>query len=234
MKTVPSADAIRISDVTKVFGEGGAAVHALRGIDLAVAPGEMLFITGPSGSGKTTLLSVLGCVLRPTAGSVEVLGRDVTALGEAEISLFRRHQLGFIFQGHNLLASLTALENVRMPLMLQGVPAAEATARAAAELARVGLEKKQDRKPNELSGGQKQRVAIARAVVARPPLILADEPTASLDAQSGLEVMALLTELARERHHTVLVVTHDNRIFRFADRMVSIEDGRLTPAALAA
>lgn len=219
--------AIRIRGVTKVFGEGSSAMHALRGVDLDVPKGERLFLTGPSGSGKTTLLSILGCVLRPTDGEVEVLGHDVRGLDEKAISAFRLLSLGFIFQGHNLISSLTAIQNVRLPLLLQGVEVDEARARAAEELRRVGLEKKLDSRPRDLSGGQKQRIAIARATVGRPPLILADEPTASLDAKSGLEVMELLTEITRERGSTALVVTHDNRIFHFSDRIVAIEDGRI-------
>lgn len=221
--------AIEMKGVTKVFGTGDAAVHALRGIDLSVARGEILFLTGPSGSGKTTLLSILGCVLRPTGGDVTVLGRSVTSLAERELAAFRLAELGFVFQGHNLIASLTSRENVRLPLLLQGVAADDAEARAARELTRVGLASKLHRKPRDLSGGEKQRVAIARAVIARPRLVLADEPTASLDASSGREVMDILASLARERGHTVLVVTHDNRIFDFADRTVAIEDGHLLP-----
>ncbi len=202
-------------------------MHALRGVDLEVPKGERLFLTGPSGSGKTTLLSILGCVLRPTDGAVEVLGHDVRSLDERALSAFRLGSLGFIFQGHNLIASLSARENVRLPLLLQGVPVEEAEARAAEELRRVGLGAKLEARPRDLSGGQKQRIAIARATVGRPPLILADEPTASLDAKSGQEVMELLTEISRERGSTALVVTHDNRIFHFSDRIIAIEDGRI-------
>lgn len=227
-------NAVETRGLTKVFGDGGAAVHALRGIDLDVTSGEILYLTGPSGSGKTTLVSIIGGVLRATAGAVRVFGRDLATLGEAALADFRLAQMGFVFQGHNLVASLTALENVKLPLLMRGVRPAAAAARAAETLARVGLADKLERKPRELSGGQKQRVAIARAVVGEPPLVLADEPTASLDAASGLEVMELLTALARERRHTVLVVTHDNRIFRYADRLVAIEDGRLEAMEVAA
>ena len=219
--------AIEARAVTKIYGSGGAAVPALRGVDLHVVRGEMLFLTGPSGSGKTTLLSILGCVLRPSSGQVQVMGAAIAQLTDTQLAAFRLRSLGFVFQGHNLIASLSAVQNVRLPLLLQGVERSEAHARAAQELSQVGLVDKMDKKPGDLSGGQKQRVAIARALVTQPPLVLADEPTASLDAKSGRGVMELLTDLARQRGTTVVVVTHDNRIFDFADRTVAIEDGQL-------
>jgi putative ABC transport system ATP-binding protein len=224
-------NAIVAKNLTKRYGEGENAFLALRGVDLTVPTGEVLFVTGPSGSGKTTLLSILGCVLSPTDGTAQVLGLDVAGLREGRLAPFRRASIGFIFQGHNLIASQDAIGNVRLPLMLNGVGSAEATRRAVAELEAVGLGDKTMRLPRDLSGGQRQRVAIARATVGRPPLILADEPTASLDAKSGREVMELLTRLARERGTTVLVVTHDNRIFPYADRVVAIEDGQLVQEA---
>jgi len=224
-------NAIVAKNLTKRYGEGENAFLALRGVDLTVPTGEVLFVTGPSGSGKTTLLSILGCVLSPTDGTAQVLGLDVAGLREGRLAPFRRASIGFIFQGHNLIASQDAIGNVRLPLMLNGVGSAEATRRAVAELEAVGLGDKTLRLPRDLSGGQRQRVAIARATVGRPPLILADEPTASLDAKSGQEVMELLTRLARERSTTVLVVTHDNRIFPYADRVVAIEDGQLIQEA---
>ena len=219
--------AITTRQLTKRYGEGENAFLALKGIDLDVPEGELLFVTGPSGSGKTTLLSILGCVLTPTAGTATILGFDVANQRESRLAAFRRKSIGFVFQGHNLIASQDAVGNVRLPLMLDGVPAAEANKRAIAELEAVGLGEKLDRLPGDLSGGQRQRVAVARATVGKPRLILADEPTASLDAQSGQAVMELLTSLARERNTTVLVVTHDNRIFHYADRVVAIEDGQL-------
>jgi len=224
-------NAIVAKNLTKRYGEGENAFLALRGVDLTVPTGEVLFVTGPSGSGKTTLLSILGCVLSPTDGTAQVLGLDVAGLREGRLAPFRRASIGFIFQGHNLIASQDAIGNVRLPLMLNGVGSAEATRRAVAELEAVGLGEKAMRLPRDLSGGQRQRVAIARATAGRPPLILADEPTASLDAKSGREVMELLTRLARERGTTVLVVTHDNRIFPYADRVVAIEDGQLVQEA---
>ena len=224
-------NAIVAKNLTKRYGEGENAFLALRGVDLTVPTGEVLFVTGPSGSGKTTLLSILGCVLSPTDGTAQVLGLDVAGLREGRLAPFRRASIGFIFQGHNLIASQDAIGNVRLPLMLNGVGSGEATRRAVAELEAVGLGDKTLRLPRDLSGGQRQRVAIARATAGRPPLILADEPTASLDAKSGREVMELLTRLARERGTTVLVVTHDNRIFPYADRVVAIEDGQLVQEA---
>lgn len=224
-------NAIVAKNLTKRYGEGENAFLALRGVDLTVPTGEVLFVTGPSGSGKTTLLSILGCVLSPTEGTAQVLGLDVAGLREGRLAPFRRASIGFIFQGHNLIASQDAIGNVRLPLMLNGVGSGEATRRAVAELEAVGLGDKTLRLPRDLSGGQRQRVAIARATAGRPPLILADEPTASLDAKSGREVMELLTRLARERGTTVLVVTHDNRIFPYADRVVAIEDGQLVQEA---
>jgi putative ABC transport system ATP-binding protein len=166
-------------------------------------------------------------VLRATTGHAEVLGRDVGAMSEVELAEFRLFNMGFVFQGHNLLNSLTAHGNVRLPLMLRGMPMAQADVRAAEELEAVGLADKLDSLPRDLSGGQRQRVAIARATAGEPALLLADEPTASLDAASGQDVMGLLAGLARDRGTTVLVVTHDPRIFTYADRIVSIEDGQL-------
>jgi putative ABC transport system ATP-binding protein len=219
--------AIRVRGLTRQFGTGDTAFLALRGIDLDVGRGEVLFVSGPSGSGKTTLLSIMGCLLAPTDGTALVLGQDVGKLPERKLATLRLRSLGFVFQGHNLLASLDALSNVRLPLMLQGVHAREANERAAEELAAVGLGDRMGHLPRDLSGGQRQRVAIARATVGRPPLLFADEPTASLDAKSGAEVMELMTRLARDRGTTVVVVTHDNRIYSYADRRVSIEDGRV-------
>jgi putative ABC transport system ATP-binding protein len=224
-------NAIHTEGLTRRYGTGENVFTALADVDLDVAAGEILFVTGPSGSGKTTLLSILGCVLTPSAGRAVVLGEDVGALSERQLANFRLQNLGFIFQGHNLLASLDATANVKLPLLLRGVGAAEAEERAANELRVVGLGDKLHHLPRDLSGGQRQRVAIARATVGRPALLLADEPTASLDATSGREVMELLTHLARDRGTTVLVVTHDNRIFHYADRVVAIEDGRLLKEA---
>jgi putative ABC transport system ATP-binding protein len=220
-----SALAIDARGVRKVFGKGNLAFLALRGVDFQVGRGEFVMLAGPSGSGKTTLLSILGCVLSPTEGKVELFGEDIAGLPESALPRIRSQRIGFIFQGHNLLASLTAEENVKLQLELRGVSPGEATREARELLGKVGLGDKRDRKPMELSGGQRQRISIARALAGSPPLILADEPTAALDAENGLRVTEILRELSRERGHTVVVVTHDNRIFHLADRIVHIEDG---------
>lgn len=218
---------VRARGVTKVYGEGDVAYHALRGVDLDVARGEFLMLAGPSGSGKTTLLSILGCVLSPTSGGVELFGEEVSKLSDGRLTNVRLSKIGFIFQGHNLISSLSARENVALVLRLRGVGAREALRRADEMLEKVGLGDKTRSLSSQLSGGQRQRVAIARALAPSPPLILADEPTAALDASSGLIVTELLRTLSREQGHTVVVVTHDSRIFHLADRMVHIEDGRI-------
>jgi putative ABC transport system ATP-binding protein len=230
----PSPLAIDARGVTKVFGTGALAYQALRGVDFQVAPGELVMLVGPSGSGKTTLLSILGCVLAATAGEVQLFGTTITGRKERELPRLRQALIGFVFQGHNLIASLSALDNVRLILETRGVSRAAAHREATELLVRVGLGDKLASHPDQLSGGQRQRVAIARAAAGAPPLLLADEPTAALDAVAGLEVTLLLTELCRERGATVVVVTHDNRIFHLADRIVHIEDGHMvaspTPA----
>ena len=223
--------AIDARGITKVFGSGALAYQALRGVDFQVAPGELVMLVGPSGSGKTTLLSIMGCVLTATSGELSLFGERITGRKEAELPLLRRALIGFVFQGHNLIASLDALDNVRLLLESRGASYREAVAEATGLLTRVGLGDKLRNHPAQLSGGQRQRVAIARALAGGPPLVLADEPTAALDAVSGLEVTQLLLELCRERGTTVVVVTHDNRIFHLADRIVHIEDGHIVPGA---
>jgi len=222
-----TALAVDARAVTKVFGTGTLAYQALRGVDLQVAEGELVMLVGPSGSGKTTLLSILGCVLTATEGEVSLFGQSLRALRDRDLPALRRALIGFVFQGHNLIASATALDNVRMMFELRGVSGRRASQGAAELLDRVGLADKRGNLPGELSGGQRQRVAIARALAGTPPLLLADEPTAALDAQSGHQVTQLLLELSRERAVTVVVVTHDNRIFDLADRIVRIEDGHI-------
>ncbi|MBL8684342.1 MAG: ABC transporter ATP-binding protein [Myxococcales bacterium] len=222
--------AIDARSITKTYGDGALAYTALKGVDFTVSRGEFVMLVGPSGSGKTTLLSILGCVLSPSSGSLSLFGTDVVAAGERRLPELRLANIGFIFQGHNLIAGLTAAENVGLLLELRGRTRKQSRAEAMELLRAVGLADKADRKPVELSGGQRQRVAIARALAASPPLILADEPTASLDATSGLAVTELLRGLATERGHTVVVVTHDNRIYHLADRIVRIEDGLIREA----
>lgn len=222
-----SSAAIWMRGIDKIYGTGSVAFQALYGVDFHAMPGEFVMLNGPSGSGKTTLLSIMGCVLTATQGEAFVFGHQVQSASEAKLAQMRLAYIGFIFQGHNLIQSLTAEGNVALPLSMRGHSAADARAEARRLLERVGLQDKLNRKPMELSGGQRQRVAIARAVAGNPPVILADEPTASLDAETGLSVTELLKEMARERNHTVVVVTHDNRIFHLADRIVNIEDGRI-------
>lgn len=225
--------AIELRGLTKTYGSGALAFQALKGIDLQVKAGEFMMLVGPSGSGKTTLLSIVGCVLSPTEGEAFLFGEQLHGRKESELPDLRLSYIGFIFQGNNLIPALSVEDNVAFPLELRGASRKQALAEARDVLNAVGLSDKLKRSPNDLSGGQRQRVAVARAVAGRPPLILADEPTASLDAQTGQQVTELLKKLSSERGHTVVVVTHDNRIFHFADRTVHIEDGRLVPAPAA-
>lgn len=222
--------AVQAHSVRKVFGSGALAFEALRGVDFEVAAGEFVMLVGPSGSGKTTLLSILGGVLTATAGNVELFGYAITGRKERELPAIRRALIGFVFQGSNLISALSAVDNVRLVLETRGHDRKQATREAEELLERVGLTDKAWSRPDEMSGGQQQRVAIARAVAGTPPLVLADEPTAALDAQSGLAATQLLQELCRERGSTVVVVTHDPRIFHLADRIVRIEDGQMLPA----
>jgi putative ABC transport system ATP-binding protein len=216
--------AIEARQVTKTFPDG---TLALRGVDLDVTRGELLMLAGPSGSGKTTLLSILGCVLRSTSGEIALFGKRIDALREKDLPALRLGTIGFIFQGHNLIASLSARENVALPMSLRGRSIGESLREADRLLERVGLSEKTRSLPARLSGGQRQRVAIARAVAGDPPLILADEPTAALDAETGASVSSLLRDVCRERGGTAIVVTHDNRIFHLADRLLHMEDGAL-------
>ena len=219
---------IEVQKLRKTYGDGALAHTALKDVDLTVYPGEVLMLVGPSGSGKTTLLSILGCVLSPTQGSVKLAGNEIMGMPEATLPQMRLKYIGFVFQAHNLIPALSARENVRMPLLLRGWREKDANKEADRLLDHVGLGDKILRLPRDLSGGQKQRVAIARALAGKPPIILADEPTAALDATTGQGVMETFTELAHEGGHTVVVVTHDNRIFKFADRICNIEDGVLS------
>ena len=221
------SSAISVRNVTKEFVEGPNRVQVLHGVDFDIDPGEVVLLMGPSGSGKTTLLSIMGCILRPSGGTLRILGRDVAALGERDLPRIRLDHIGFVFQGFNLFPTLTAAQNVALALDLKGVPKREARRRAVELLERVGLGAKTDEYPADLSGGQKQRVAIARAIAGDPPIGLADEPTAALDTHSGHAVMELLQRLAHERSRAVVVVTHDSRMLSYADRTVQIEDGRI-------
>jgi putative ABC transport system ATP-binding protein len=218
---------IQARGLTKTYAQGEAAMRALDEVTLDLRAGELALLVGPSGSGKTTLLSIIGCILRPTGGSLRVLGDEVTQLAERDLPAIRRERIGFIFQAFNLFPTLTALQNVALALDLKGVSGRAARDKAAALLDQVGLSAKIGAYPADLSGGQKQRVAIARALAGDPPIILADEPTAALDSQSGRMVMDLLQRLARQRGRAVAIVTHDNRMWGYGDRLVKMEDGRV-------
>lgn len=209
------------------FQSGAESFQALKGVDLVVQHGDIQLLMGPSGSGKTTLLSILAGILTPTAGSVYLLGEEITSLNSTKLARFRLENIGFIFQSFNLFPALTAAENVQLVLNLKGIRGQAARNQAQVLLEQVGLGDKANQKPSDLSGGQKQRVAIARALTGHPKLIMADEPTASLDSRSGHTVIALLRSLAKEQGCTVLMVTHDPRILDIADRVAYLEDGVL-------
>jgi putative ABC transport system ATP-binding protein len=203
----------------------------LRGVNLTVTCGETVFLVGPSGSGKTTLLSILGCLLTPDEGSVEVLGQDVSNMSVAELTAFRRDNLGFIFQSFNLFPTLSALDNVCLAMTIRGASLREAEGRAAELLGQVGLGRRARLRPGQLSTGECQRVAIARSLANDPLVLFADEPTASLDAENGQIVLGLLTTIVRLHNASLVVVTHDDRIFPFADRIVRLNDGRVAVAS---
>ena len=220
--------AITAEEISVTYGAGHTAVRALDKVNLRFRAGEMALVMGPSGSGKTTLLSVLGCLLTPDAGNVSVMGRPVTRLSEAKRGVIRQHNIGYIFQAFRLFHSLNAIENVTIALEISGRPRGEAKDAAMTALDSVGLADKLRLKPNELSGGEKQRVAIARALVNDPPIILADEPTASLDSISGSQIAEMLMQIAQEQQRLVIVVSHDPRIVQFGSRIVKMQDGRVT------
>ncbi|MBW8370948.1 MAG: ABC transporter ATP-binding protein [Thiobacillus sp.] len=218
---------IRLSGITKTYGSGQAAFQALKGIDLAIDAGDFVAIMGPSGSGKSTAMNILGCLDTPTSGSYEFEGVQVEQLSRNERALLRRNYLGFVFQGFNLLSRTTALENVELPLIYRGEPAAARHAAARAALRQVGLEGWEHHTPAELSGGQQQRVAIARAIVTRPAVLLADEPTGNLDTHTGEEIMDLISALNRDQGITVLMVTHEPDMAAHAKRVIRFVDGKV-------
>jgi putative ABC transport system ATP-binding protein len=221
--------AIVARGVEMVFETGNQKYHALKNINLDVYRGDIQLLMGPSGSGKTTLLSILGGILTPTAGSVCLAGQDLTKMSRSQLAKFRLKNIGFIFQEFNLFPALTAIENIELALRLKGFKD-NSIRKEAMLLDQVGLAAKAKNLPRDLSGGQKQRVAIARALAGNPQFIMADEPTAALDSQSGHAVISLLRQLAKEHNRTVLMVTHDPRIMDVADRVVHLEDGVLQPA----
>lgn len=219
--------AVTLTDVNKEFYIGDEAVRILHDINVKVQLGELTMLVGPSGCGKTTLISIISGILSATSGEITVLNRPLHALSDVEKVLFRRHHVGFIFQQYNLLPALTAAENAAMPLIAAGFELQMAINEAKAVLTEVGMEEHADKFPRQLSGGQQQRAAIARALVHKPQLIVCDEPTAALDAKSGLAVMEILRRIADVKTRAVLIVTHDNRIFQFADRIIEMSDGRI-------
>ena len=216
---------LQARDLVKVYGSGPAAVRAVNGVSFELARGELVLVMGPSGSGKTTLLSMLGALLRPTAGSIKLAGVDLTRLGERQLAALRARSIGFVFQAFNLLPSLTVEENVLLPSALAGLPRKPALRRAGELLERLGLTERRRALPRTLSGGEKQRVAIARALINDAPLLLADEPTGNLDSERGQEVVMILHDLARDDGRAVLIVTHDPRVEEVADRVLWLEDG---------
>jgi putative ABC transport system ATP-binding protein len=220
---------ISIRNLEKTYAVGGSQVRALAGVSLEVEAGEFLAVTGPSGSGKSTLMHILGCLDRPASGQYVLNGRDVSKMSRDELATVRQQEIGFVFQGFNLLSRTSALDNVELPLLYGSAPvrSAERRARAMAALAAVGLDNRADHHPNQLSGGQQQRVAIARALVNNPSILLADEPTGNLDTRTSLEVMDLFQQLNRTRGITVLLITHEMDIAEHATRIVSFRDGRI-------
>jgi putative ABC transport system ATP-binding protein len=223
--------AIRVRGVTKDFGTGTAVTRALRGVDLDVPYGELLMLAGPSGCGKTTLVSIVAGTLEPTAGDVRVLGQDLVTISSGGKVKFRRDNVGFVFQTFNLLPTLTAVENAAVPLLIAGWPRRRAVEAAADVLDQLGMGDRLPSLPNELSGGQQQRVAIARALVHQPRLLVCDEPTSALDAENGRITMELIQQIAVQPGRAVIVVTHDARVYPFADRIASMEDGRIDAVA---
>jgi putative ABC transport system ATP-binding protein len=221
------APLLRARDLVKVYGTGNAAVKAVDGVSLELRPGEMVLVMGPSGSGKTTLLSMLGGLLRPTSGAIEIGGLELGSLPERRLAEIRARQIGFVFQAFNLLSSLTAEENILFPARLAAGGMTKARTRAEELLGRLNLTPRRNALPRALSGGEKQRVAIARALINDAPILLADEPTGNLDSERGQEVVMILHDLARDEGRAVLIVTHDPRIEDVADRVLWLEDGAL-------
>ena len=218
---------IEVADLHKTYRLGDVTVEALRGVTLAIAPGEFLAVMGASGSGKSTFMNILGCLDRPTSGSYHLDGRDVSALSRDALAAIRSRRIGFVFQGFNLLHRMTALENVELPMLYDSVPSSKRMERARASLSAVGLLDREHHLPSQMSGGQQQRVAIARAIVNDPSLLLADEPTGNLDTATSVEVMRIFQRLNGDRGITVVLVTHESDIARFAKRVVRFRDGHI-------
>ncbi|MCY1713341.1 ABC transporter ATP-binding protein [Caproiciproducens galactitolivorans] len=217
---------LAIRNVSKIYSRGNGEVRALDGVSLSVQPGEFLAIVGRSGSGKSTLMNILGCLDTPTNGDYFLDGENVAGLNEKKLAEIRNRELGFVFQGFNLISGMDAVENVELPLLYRGIPAARRRSLALNALDRVGLSERVNHMPDEMSGGQQQRVAIARAIAAEPPLILADEPTGNLDSKSGEAIMQIIHSLHKQGT-TIVLITHDNKIAASAERVVQIQDGRM-------
>lgn len=217
---------IEVKNLMKIYNPGENEVRALNDVSLQIFRGEFVAVIGQSGSGKSTFMNMLGCLDVPTSGSYYLNGKDVAGLSDDELSEIRNKEIGFIFQGFNLIPNLTALENVELPLIYRNVPASERRELSIASLKKVGLQNRMDHKPSEMSGGQQQRVAIARALAAAPPVILADEPTGNLDSASSKEIMQILKSL-HEEGRTVILITHDNKIAASAKRVIRIMDGKI-------
>ena len=218
---------LELRHLSKIYGQDEGKVYALDDVSLSVQKGEFIAVMGPSGSGKSSAMNILGCLDTPTSGEYLLFGTEVSGLDRDQRALLRRHFLGFIFQGFNLLSRTTALENVELPLIYQGIAAEDRRARAMEALAKVGLEGRAHHRPSELSGGQQQRVAIARAIVTKPGLILADEPTGNLDSARSREIMELLVQLNRNEGLSVLMVTHEAEMAAYAHRIVTFVDGKI-------
>jgi putative ABC transport system ATP-binding protein len=217
---------IKIQDAWKTYDLGKVQVHALRGLSLDIYPGEFVAIQGPSGSGKSTAMNLIGCLDIPTKGKIFLDGKDISTLHESDLAQIRGRKIGFIFQKFNLIPTLTALDNIKLPMAFQNIPEAERTKKAKELLKLVDLGDRADHRPGELSGGQQQRVAIARALALDPPLILADEPTGNLDSTMGANVMDFLKKLHREQGKTIVMVTHDDKLAQMADRVEYLKDGK--------
>lgn len=224
----PPPPLIQLKGISRTYGQGETLVRALDSLDLTIRAGEFLAIMGPSGSGKSTAMNIIGCLDRPTSGQYLFNGVEVAGLNQDQRALLRRHYLGFVFQGYNLLARTSALENVELPLIYKGMARAERQSRARAALIRVGLEGREAHDPSQLSGGQQQRVAIARALASEPMVLLADEPTGNLDTKRSEEIMQLLEALNREEGLTIIMVTHEENMAAHARRLVTFLDGRLS------
>lgn len=218
---------IQVKDLYKIYRMGESKVHALDGVDFDIYRGEFCAITGPSGSGKSTLLNMLAGLEHPTKGEIVIAGKHIEKFNEKQLVAFRRQKVGFIFQSYNLIGTMNAVENVALPLSFRGIPKSERIRRAKKYLELVGLEKFMKHMPNQMSGGQQQRVGIARALVMNPEIIFADEPTGNLDSKTTMEVLKLMQQIVREQNQTLVMVTHDNKLATYADRILHIIDGKL-------